>query len=127
MLGNPTLQPLAPILLYRTMPLPDDRREAAVLFALCARLAMQQPASLARAGYRGTPLEMAAALFDAILAGPSGVVFAVDAWADQRARIATPDQKIQLALPDLLEELARMPASPPEVRDPAFPFVLSAG
>ncbi|MBK9029766.1 MAG: molybdopterin-dependent oxidoreductase [Myxococcales bacterium] len=126
-LGNPTLTALAPVLLYRTMALPDDQREAAVLFALCARLAMQQPASLARAGFGGPPLAAAEALFAAILAGPSGVVFAVDDWADQPRRIGTADKKIHLELPDLLAELATALASPPEVRDPAFPFVLAAG
>jgi len=124
---NPKLSPMAPALLYRTMDLPAEQREGAVLFGLALRLAMQAPASLARAGFRGTPLEMADALFAAILAGPSAVVFAIDEWADVVKRVATPDKKIHLELPDLLDELARMLASPAPAIDPDYPFVLSAG
>ena len=125
-LGDARLTHLAPVLLYRTMDLPIELREGAVLFALFARLALQRPASLARAGFGGGPVEMTDALFSAVLAGPSGVVFAVDEWPDVAARIATPDGKIHLDLPDLLEELGRALVEP-EVRDEAFPLVLSAG
>jgi anaerobic selenocysteine-containing dehydrogenase len=87
---------------------------------------MKSPASLARAGFGGSPFEAAQALFTALLEKPWGVVFAVDLWAEVLDRIATPDRKIHLALPDLLAELGRLgTATGP--RDPAFPFVLSAG
>jgi formate dehydrogenase len=117
---------MAPVLLYRTMDLPEEQREGAVLFGLFARLALQRPESLARAGFGGGPVEMTDALFSAVLANPSGVVFAVDEWADVAGRIATADRKIHLDLPDLREELGRMLAAP-EARDEAYPFVLSAG
>ncbi len=126
-LGDPRLAGLAPVLLYRTMDLPPETREGAVLLALAARAAMQSPASLARAGFAGPPIEAAQALFDAILSSPAGVVFSVDGWGDVTGRIATPDGRILLALPDLLQELARLRDAPPPARDPAFPFVLSAG
>jgi anaerobic selenocysteine-containing dehydrogenase len=126
-LGNPRLMGLAPVLLYRTMELPADQKEAAVLFGLAARLAMQNPAALARAGFRGTPIEIADALFTAMLEGTSGIVFAVDEWDDLRARFATPDKKIHLELPDLLAELGRVLADSDVAGDAAFPFVLSAG
>jgi anaerobic selenocysteine-containing dehydrogenase len=87
---------------------------------------MQSPDSLARAGFGGSPLEAARALFTAILASPSGVIFAVDDWSQVLGRIATGDGKIHLALPDLLAELARL-RDEREQEDPAFPFVLSAG
>jgi anaerobic selenocysteine-containing dehydrogenase len=126
-MGDPKLAPLAPVLLYRTMALPEELREGAVVFGLALRLAMQSPASLARAGYGGAPIETVDALFSAILAGSSGVVFAVDEWSDVMQRIATPDRKIHLDLPDLLDELGRLGDTPAEARDEAFPFVLSAG
>ena len=126
-LSDPRLAAQAPVLLYRTMALPPEVREGAVLLALSLRAAMQSPSSLARAGFGGTPLEAAQALFDAILRSPSGVIFSVDEWADVLGRIATPDGKIQLALPDFLEELARLERDPPRTGDLAFPFVLSAG
>lgn len=125
-LGDPKLTPMAPVLLYRTMDLPVEQREGAVLFGLFARLALHRPQSLARAGFGGSPVEATDALFSAVLANPSGVVFAVDEWSDVPARISTPDAKIHLALPDLLDELRRMLAEP-ESRDNSYPFVLSAG
>ncbi len=124
---NPKLNGLAPVILYRTLPLPDDQREGAVVFGLALKAALEHPRSLARAGFGGPPLAAAEALFAAILRGPSGVVFAVDEWADVLARLPTPDRKLHPALPDLLAELASLCASDPLAPDPAFPFVLSAG
>ncbi len=125
-LGDTKLTHMAPVLLYRSLELPEELREGAVLFGLALRLVMQAPGSLLRAGFSGTPLEMADALFTAILERHSGLVFAVDEWAEVLGRIATSDHKIHLELPDLLTELGRM-LSEPEVRDEEFPFVLSAG
>jgi hypothetical protein len=127
LLGDPRLAAQAPVLLYRTMALPPDLREGAVLLGLALRAAMQSPASLERAGFGGTPLEAAQSLFDAIVSSPSGVVFSVDGWEEVLGRIATSDGKIHLALPDLLEELGRLQDVGPSPRDPSFPFVLSAG
>ncbi len=126
-LPNPKLSGLAPVLLYRTLPLADEVREAAVVFGLALKAALEHPRSLARAGFGGPPLAAADALFAAVLHGPSGVVFAVDEWADVRAGIATPDRKLHPALPDLLAELATLVAGDGPARDDAFPFVLSAG
>jgi len=125
-MGDARLRDQAPVLLYRTMPLPPDVREGAIVLALALRAAMKSPASLARAGFGGSPFEAAQALFTALLEKPWGVVFAVDDWAEVLDRIATPDRKIHLALPDLLAELGRL-GTAPGPRDPAFPFVLSAG
>jgi anaerobic selenocysteine-containing dehydrogenase len=127
LLGDPRLAAQAPVLLYRTMALPPDLREGAVLLGLALRAAMQSPASLERAGFGGTPMEAARSLFDAIVSSPSGVVFSVDGWEEVLGRIATPDGKIHLALPDLLEELAKLQDAGPSPVDPSFPFVLSAG
>jgi anaerobic selenocysteine-containing dehydrogenase len=124
---DPRLAAQAPVLLYRTMSLPPEVREGAVLLGLALRAAMQSPASLARAGFDGSPLEAAQKLFTAILENPWGVVFSVDEWSEVIGRIATPDGKIHLALPELLLELGKLAGEAPEVRDPAFPYVLSAG
>ncbi|HSB18876.1 MAG TPA: molybdopterin-dependent oxidoreductase [Anaeromyxobacteraceae bacterium] len=125
-MGDTRLRDQAPVLLYRTMPLPPEVREGAIVLALALRAAMKSPASLARAGFGGSPFEAAQALFTALLEKPWGVVFAVDDWAEVLDRIATPDRKIHLALPDLLAELGKL-GTAPGPRDPAFPFFLSAG
>jgi len=127
LMTEPRLAAQAPVLLYRTMALPPEVREGAVLLALALRAAMQSPASLERAGFGGSPIEAAQKLFTAILENPWGVVFSVDEWSEVIGRIATPDGKIHLALPDLLAELGKLAGEAPEVRDPAFPYVLSAG
>jgi anaerobic selenocysteine-containing dehydrogenase len=115
------LTALAPVLLYRTLPLLEEVREGAALFGLAARAALQHGPSLERAGFRGTPIEVACALFERILAAESGVVFAIDEWADVLPRAG----ELHLALPELLDELSRLGDAPPA--DPAFPFVLTAG
>jgi anaerobic selenocysteine-containing dehydrogenase len=127
LIGDPRLAAQAPVLLYRTLPLPPEAREGAVLYALVLRAAMQSPVQLARAGFGGSPFEAAAALFRAILDNPWGVVFAVDEWSEVIGRIGTPDGKIHLALPDLLDELGRVVRAAPEAADASFPFILSAG
>jgi hypothetical protein len=127
LMTDPRLAAQAPVLLYRTLELPPELREGAVLLGLALRAAMQSPASLARAGFGGSPLEAARALFTALVENPSGVVFSVDDWDMVLGRIATPDGKIHLALPDLLGELGKLGQERAERLDPAFPFVLSAG
>jgi anaerobic selenocysteine-containing dehydrogenase len=126
-ISDPRLAPLAPVVLYRTLPLPEEVREGAAVLALALRAAMEHGPSLERAGFGGPPPAAAQALFSAILEGRSGVVFAVDDWADVLGRIATPDGKLRLALPDLLAALDDFCRSPAEAHDVAFPFVLSAG
>lgn len=124
---DPRLSGVAPVLLYRTLPLPDELREGAVVLGLALKAAMSHGPALARAGFTGSPLEVGNALFEAILNSPSGVVFAVDEWPDVLRRLRTPDRKLHLALPDLLDELARTLASAEAPHDPAWPFVLTAG
>ncbi len=127
LLGDPHFTALAAPILYRTLDLPDDVREGAVLFGLAIKKAFESRAQLERAGYRGTPLDAALALFDAIIGSPSGVVFSVDQWSEVLSRIGTKDKKIHVALPDLLAELDRCMRDGPADRDADFPFVLSAG
>lgn len=117
---------LAAVIAYRTLgpTLPAGMAEAAVLFGAAFAAAMASPASLARAGFDGPAPVAASALFDAILASPSGLVFARDTWEDTFARLGR--SRIELALPDLLDELDTLRA-PAADRPAAFPFVLSAG
>ncbi len=126
-LGDPRLGPQAPVLLYRTLPMPVELKEGAVVLGLVMKLAMSAPQAIARAGFGGSPVEAAAALFKAICESPSGVVFAKDEWSEVLGRIATPDGKVHLALEDLLGKWGQLLAAGPPPIDAEFPFVLSAG
>ena len=121
-LPNPKLSAIAPVVLYRTIDLPEESRDGAVVFGLFAKAAMENPKALARAGFSGSPLDVAVKLFETMLTSESGMVFAIDEWTDTAKRARAP---FHLALPDLLEELAKLPAA--SAHDAEFPFVLSAG
>jgi len=121
--------PLAPVILYRAIGdlLPEGLAEAAAVWLLCQALAQRNSASLARAGFSGEPAEAADALFDAILASKSGLVFAVDSWDECLPRLRTPNHKVQLAIPELFEDLDSLSAANPSLATSEFPFMLSAG
>jgi anaerobic selenocysteine-containing dehydrogenase len=124
--NNPKISRLVPVALYRTLgpTLPDGAASAAVLWGAAHLYVMQNPESARRAGFDGNGFEPGEKLFEAILNSPSGVVFAVDEYADSWHHVR--GEKINLAIPELLEELAQMATE--KVEPPSeFPFVLSAG
>lgn len=123
---------LAAVIAYRTLgpALPEGLADAAVLLGVAFSAAMASPAALARAGFDGPPPVAAAKLFDAILAAPSGLVFARDRWEDTFERLGRArkgGERIELALPELLDELEVLRELPGRDRDAELPLVLSAG
>jgi anaerobic selenocysteine-containing dehydrogenase len=127
--ANPELGKLAPIVLYRTLgpTLPDGAASAAILWGAAQRCAMANPAGVRRAGHEGEGLGLGDALFDAILASPSGVVITDDEPDETWRRVGTDDGRIHLAVPELLDELAMLATAPVPGTDAEWPFVLSAG
>jgi anaerobic selenocysteine-containing dehydrogenase len=119
---------LAPVILYRTLGevLPEEAKEGAVMWPLTMGFAMRDSESLARAGYEGDPITQAETLFDAIIAGHSGVVFSRDDMQTAWDRLGNEGQ-IQLVLPSLLAELSVLEAGPVNRSDTEFPIALSAG
>lgn len=123
--AHPELLPYALPVAYRTLgPALPDRAAPAAFAWLCAHgVARRFPAAMRRAGH-----ESGEALFQAILASPSGVVFTVSEPADNwNAFIRYPDGKIPLAIPELLTALGQLPEQSLPARDGRFPFVLNAG
>lgn len=120
---------IAPVVLYRAIGdlLPSGLAEAAGVWALCQIVAQKQAASLARAGFGGAPGEAADALFDALIASKSAVVFAVDTWEESFERLRTPDHRVQLANHELFGELDSLATEKPTATDADYPFLLSAG
>ena len=96
------------------------------MWPLTLGFAMRDSASLARAGYDGDPITQADKLFDAIIAGHSGVVFSRDDMSTAWERLGS-EGGIQLVLPSLLEELNVLEAGPADRSTSEFPFALSAG
>jgi anaerobic selenocysteine-containing dehydrogenase len=121
---NPTLSKLAPYVLYETLgpTLPEGLAGAAALWGLAHRCAMTYPDAVRRAGHADGN-----ALFDAILASPSGVTFTHDDYGDDFERVIHPEGRIALELPEMLAELAMLEAGPVERTSEQMPIVLSVG
>lgn len=129
---QPALTALLPAVLYRAIGdlLPEGCAEAAALWGICQLAVKHQAASVRRAGIGAEAKdagELADALFDAILAGRSGIVFSEDDWSESWRRVATPNSRLQLALPEFFDEVASLADEPAPAPPQAFPFVLSAG
>jgi anaerobic selenocysteine-containing dehydrogenase len=126
---DPGFFSLAPVALYRAIgdKLPHRLAEGAVLWALAQLVVQRVPDSIRRAGFEGEGPELGDQLFDGILEGARGVVFAVDGWDESWKRLGVPDGRIQLAVPELFEELDTLAAEEPMATSPTFPFVLTAG
>jgi anaerobic selenocysteine-containing dehydrogenase len=128
MAEDPSIADLAPVILYRTLgpSLPEGAAVAAALWPVAIGFAMRESTSLQRAGFDGDPLAQGDALFDAILAGHSGVVFASDDYEAVWARLGN-EGRVRLDLPDLLAEVPALQAPPAEILSREYPFVLMAG
>ncbi|MGI8335789.1 molybdopterin-dependent oxidoreductase [Actinomadura scrupuli] len=124
--AEPRLARLVSVLLYRTLgpTLPGDAAAAAVLWAAAHRCAFENPAGVARAGH-GTGLEAGDRLFDAILAGPHGVVITDDEQDETWTRLK--GRRIQLDLAELLAQVAAVADRPLPEPEGDWPYVLSAG
>ncbi len=118
----------AGVVLYRTLgvSLPAAQRPAASLWGICQRYVRQQPQAARGAGFGGAPTGAANRLFKAILAAPSGVVYAASEYEHSWAAVRRPGQKVELFIAQLMPELASLSAGLP-ASDAAYPFVLSAG
>lgn len=118
----------ASVLLYRTLgeSLPPAMKNSAVVWGVAQMYAMAQPRALARAGFTGPAPIAANKLFDAMLASPSGVVFAESDFAESWRAISLPGHKINLRIDELLPMVDALTGSAPP-KDEAFPWVLAAG
>lgn len=123
--------PLVVPIVYRTLgPKLPDRSPALAFAWLCSHgVARKYPDAVRRAGHSGdTPFALGEAVFEAVAAGHSGVVFTESDYDETwRDLIRHPDSKIALAIPELLSELGGLADEPLEVHTDEYPFVLAAG
>lgn len=127
--SDPAFFPAAPAILYRAIGdrLPHRLAEGAVIYALAHVAAQTSPDSIRGAGIDGEGLALGDALFDRILASPSGAIFSTDGWEESWKRVRLPGNRIQLAIPELFDELRGLAAPDSGAASAEFPFVLSAG
>jgi len=121
---RPHLGPYAPVLLYETLgpTLGAGNEGIAAVWGLAQTCFLAYPESVRRAGF-----DDGDALFDAIVASPSGVVFTADEEDETWRRLDTADGRVHLVVPDLVDELRTLHDDVASDPDPEFPIVLSAG
>ncbi|MBJ7339170.1 molybdopterin-dependent oxidoreductase [Mycolicibacterium sp.] len=122
--ANPGLGRVLPYVLYETLGpvLPEGLAGAAALWGLAQKTSMAYPEAVRRAGHANGN-----ALFEAILAGRSGVTFTVHEYGDDFALITHADRKIALEMPELLVDVRALRSATTTLTDAEFPMVLSAG
>ena len=121
---SPMLGKVLPFVLYETLgpALPQGLSGAAALWGLAQKAAMTYPDAVRRAGHADGN-----ALFDAILAGRSGVTFTAHEYVDDFALITHADNKIALHMPEMVDEIRALARGPVSLVSAEFPIVLSAG
>lgn len=125
--ADPRLMGLAGHVLYETLgPTLGDARGTAALWGVAQLCAMNQPASVARAGFTGTGFEPGNALFERILTGEA-VVFTRDDHDHAWDYVRRPDRRFTLEIPELLDRLRDLATEPSSWTTEEFPYVLSAG
>jgi anaerobic selenocysteine-containing dehydrogenase len=125
---NPRVARYASVVLYRTLgpSLPEGLESAASLWGVSQLFVRSHPKAAARAGFGGRPVLAGNRLFEAILANPSGLIFAVSDYAESWDAVGLPDHRINLFLAELVPEIERIDReSLPH--DAEYPFILSAG
>jgi anaerobic selenocysteine-containing dehydrogenase len=122
--ASPMLGNALPFVLYETLgpTLPQGLSGAAALWGLAQKVAMTYPDAVRRAGHADGN-----ALFDAILAGRSGVTVTAHEYVDDFALITHADHKIALHMPEMLDEIRGLAHGPVSLVNAEFPIVLSAG
>ncbi|HEX8326623.1 MAG TPA: molybdopterin-dependent oxidoreductase [Hymenobacter sp.] len=124
---KPFLQKLASSVLYRTLgkTLPPSLAAAAPLLGLAVGYATRYYHAVKKAGLEGSRRTLGNALFEAILASPSGRIISRHDYADVWSLLKNPDRKIHLEIPEMVVAMQALKQA--EVASDDFPFVLMAG
>lgn len=125
--GHKAWIPYAASILYRTLgqTLADGAAAAAPILPLAMQYATQHYAAVKRAGHSGHRLTLGSGLFDAILAGRSGIVLSRHEFVDTWSLVKNRDHRVHLAIPEMLEQLRALKTEILPGTD--YPFVLMAG
>lgn len=128
--AKPEIMKIVPVLLYRTLgpTLKGGKAaETAAIWGMCHLFARANKNYANNAGYDGFLLGTGEQLFEALLNGESGVIFAdAGEYSDSWKRVRRQSGKILLNLTELTPEIEKLKAGFKSV-DEAYPFVLAAG
>src|SRR5262249_46220488 len=121
---RPHLSEIMPLLLYETLgpSLGTGNEAAAAVWGIAHNFARRNPEALRRAGFADEGDELGEALFDAIFANRSGVLYSITDYEDSWNRIS--GGRVNLTITHLIPELKSLRDEYPSL-DPEFPFVLS--
>ena len=114
--------------LYRTLgpTLPHGAAAAAPLWGLCQRYVMSNAEAVQAAGHEGDGPALGNALFESILANPSGVVVSRNRVGDA-TQWRLPDRKIHLGIAEMNDEIDTLSDYALPERTDEFPLLLCAG
>lgn len=125
---RPKLKPYLSMVLHESLgpALPGGAKVAAVIWGACQFFAKKHEAAVRRVGVEDQGAGLGEALFEHIMANPSGALISTHTEDEMWSWIRTDDGKIRLDVPEMLEEAEALSAdSSDEAED--FPFVLMAG
>ncbi|MBT3373484.1 MAG: molybdopterin-dependent oxidoreductase [Rhodospirillaceae bacterium] len=127
--ANPKINHYGAYILYRTLgpSLATGMSEGAALLGVAQMFAATETASLARAGFEGTPMQAGNKLFEALLAAQSGLVFSIDAPEDSFRRNRLAGGTVNLHLPEMLDKVRELDDYAAAETTAEFPLVLAAG
>ncbi len=114
--------------LYRTLgpTLPHGAAAAAPLWGLCQRYVMSNAEAVQAAGHEGDGPALGNALFESILANPSGVIVSRNRVGDA-TQWRLPDGKIHLGIAEMNDEIDTLSDYALPERTDEFPLLLCAG
>ncbi|MEE3332341.1 MAG: molybdopterin-dependent oxidoreductase, partial [Myxococcota bacterium] len=126
---DPKFLSLSPVVLYRAIGdlLPHRLAEGATVWALAQLAVQRSPDSIRRAGFKGEGPALGDSLFDGIIEGQRGIVFATDEWEESWKRVRYEGNRLQLSVPELFGELDGLADLNAPGGTAEYPFVLSAG
>jgi anaerobic selenocysteine-containing dehydrogenase len=124
---KPHLQKFASSIMYRTLgkTLPQNIASAAPMLGLATGYAARYFGAVKRAGFVGSNRTIGNALFEEILAKPSGLVISKHEFEEVWSLVKNKDKKIYLAIPEMFESIDKLRQEKPQSAD--FPYILMAG
>lgn len=124
---RPRWKKYLPTVLHETLgaALPDGAKAAAVVWGACQFFARRHSDAVRRTGLEGRGAALGEALFERILASPSGAVISTHTEEEMWSWIRHSNGRIHIPIPEMINEIQALKTEP--AVDPEWPFILQAG